>query len=71
MDYILSRYAILSDHGNLFALIEVINDINKNHIDSFILLGDLIDYWMQSNEVLEFIRNHLSDKIIPIFGAIM
>ena len=61
----MSRYAILSDiHGNLFALNEVINDLNNQMIDQIILLGDLIDYGMQSNEVVEFIKDNLSSKII-------
>lgn len=61
----LSKYAILSDiHGNLFALEEVVNDLNNHDIDSIILLGDLIDYGMQSNEVVDFIGNELSSKII-------
>lgn len=61
----MSRYAILSDiHGNLFALKEVINDLNNQMIDQIILLGDLIDYGMQSNEVVEFIKDNLSSKII-------
>ena len=59
----MSKYAILSDiHGNLFALKEVINSFND--VDSIILLGDLIDYGMQSNEVVEFIEDSLSSKII-------
>lgn len=61
----MSKYAILSDiHGNLFALKEVINDLNNQNIDSIILLGDLIDYGMQSNEVIDFIKDNLSSKII-------
>ncbi|MEE0943630.1 metallophosphoesterase [Methanobrevibacter sp.] len=59
------KYAILSDiHGNLFALTEVINDLNNQNIDSIILLGDLIDYGMQSNEVIDYIKDNLSSKII-------
>ena len=61
----MSKYAILSDiHGNLFALKEVIEDLNNQNVDSIILLGDLIDYGMQSNEVIDYIKNNLSDKII-------
>lgn len=61
----LSKYAILSDiHGNLFALKEVMIDLNGQNIESIILLGDLIDYGMQSNEVVEFIEDSLSSKII-------
>ena len=59
----MSKYAILSDiHGNLFALEEIINDFKD--IDSIILLGDLIDYGMQSNEVVQYIKDKLSSKII-------
>lgn len=61
----MSKYAILSDiHGNLFALKEVIKDLNKQNIDSVILLGDLIDYGMQSNEVIDYIKDNFSQKII-------
>ncbi|WP_405306865.1 metallophosphoesterase family protein [Methanobrevibacter sp.] len=59
----MSRIAILSDiHGNLFALEKVIDDFKD--IESIILLGDLIDYGMQSNEVIEFIKDKLSSEII-------
>ena len=59
----MSKYAILSDiHGNLYALKEIIKDFKD--IDSIILLGDLIDYGMQSNEVIDFIKDNLSLKII-------
>ena len=61
----MSRYAILSDvHGNLFALKEVVKDLNNQNIDFIIFLGDLIDYGMQSNEVIEYVRDNLSSKII-------
>ena len=61
----MSKYAVLSDiHGNLFALKEVVKDLDNYNIKSIILLGDLIDYGMQSNEVIDFIVNNLSDKII-------
>lgn len=59
------KYAILSDiHGNLFALKEVFNDLINQDIDSIILLGDLIDYGMQSNEVIDFIKGKFSSKVI-------
>lgn len=59
----MSKYAVLSDvHGNLFALKEVVN--NFDDIDYIILLGDLIDYGMQSNEVVEYIKDNFSSKII-------
>ena len=61
----MSKYAILSDiHGNLYALNEVIIDLNNENAESIILLGDLIDYGMQSNEVVDLIRKKLSSRII-------
>ena len=61
----MSKVAILSDiHGNLQALKEVINDLSSYDVDSIVLLGDLIDYGMQSNESVELIRKEFSSKII-------
>lgn len=58
-------YAILSDiHGNLQALEAVAKDMKDFKIDGIILLGDLIDYGMQSNEVVEFISSEWSDRIV-------
>ncbi len=58
-------YAILSDiHGNMTALERVVEDMRFFEIDGIILLGDLIDYGMQSNEVVEYIRLRLQDKVI-------
>lgn len=58
-------YAILSDiHGNRYALEKVTEDMKKFNIDGIILLGDLIDYGMQSNEVVTYIREKLDNKII-------
>jgi len=60
----MSRYAILSDiHGNLHALDAVMGDL-KDNLDNIVLLGDLIDYGMQSNEVTNYIKDNLSSKII-------
>ena len=58
-------YAILSDiHGNMFAFEKVIKDMSNYDIEKIILLGDLIDYGMQSNEVIDFISNNWKDRII-------
>ncbi len=66
----MSKYAILSDiHGNLHALNAVMDDLDNHNIDKLILLGDLIDYGMQSNEVVEYISDNLaSDIICNIWG---
>ena len=61
----MSRIAILSDiHGNLFALERVVQDMDSRCIDQAILLGDLIDYGMQSNEVVAYIMNHFHYPLI-------
>lgn len=50
---------IMSDiHGNLQALQAVLSKVSKNYdIQACMLLGDLIDYGMHSNEVIGIIRN--------------
>lgn len=61
----MSKYAILSDiHGNLHALNAVMDDLKNYDIDKIIMLGDLIDYGMQSNEVVNYIKDNLSSNII-------
>ncbi len=58
-------YAALSDiHGNLFALEGVAEDLDKLYVEGSILLGDLIDYGMQSDEVIDFIKGRLQNRII-------
>lgn len=58
-------YAVLSDiHGNMFAFRKVLDDMKSFDIEGVILLGDLIDYGMQSNEVVECIRDDFDYKII-------
>lgn len=53
----MGKYAILSDiHGNLHALRAVYMDMQSYDIQGVLLLGDLIDYGMQSNEVAEFVE---------------
>lgn len=53
------KLLILSDiHGNLNALDAVLNTILKKHvIDACVLLGDIIDYGMHSNEVMQKIQS--------------
>ena len=58
-------YAILSDiHGNMFALEKVAEDMQKYPVTGIILLGDIIDYGTQSNEVTSFIKGNWQDRII-------
>jgi predicted phosphodiesterase len=61
----MAGYAILSDiHGNLYALEAVIKDMADFDIEGVILLGDLIDYGMQSNEVVQYLHDRFRYKIL-------
>ena len=62
----MNKLIILSDiHGNLSALEAVIQDFqSKYRPEALILLGDLIDYGMRSNEVIELIQK--LEKEYPI-----
>lgn len=66
----MGRIVILSDiHGNLAALNQVFESIAYIKIDSFLLLGDLIDYGPESNAVIERIQEMEQKKImINIWG---
>lgn len=60
---------ILSDiHGNLNALESVLKDAEKYEINKCILLGDLIDYGMRSNEVISVISKLDYEIICNIRG---
>lgn len=48
------KYLVLSDiHGNISAFDAVINDCAGEDFKGIILLGDLIDYGMRSNEIVQ------------------
>ena len=58
------RIAVLSDiHGNISALRNVLKDAEDMGAERFIILGDMIDYCMHSNEVIESLRK-IDDRII-------
>jgi len=66
----MSVIALLSDiHGNRIALDRVLDDMKNFHIDEIVLLGDLIDYGMQSNEVVDhFIRENSYPVRVNLWG---
>lgn len=58
------KIAIISDiHGNSVALKEVIEDAEKNNVDDYIFLGDLVNDLPFGNETLKIVREK-SGKII-------
>lgn len=60
---------VLSDiHGNLSALESVLAQASAYPIDAYILLGDLIDYGMRSNEVLQRIEDISYPCLSNIWG---
>lgn len=60
---------ILSDiHGNLNALDATLKKAEEYEIDGLILLGDLIDYGMRSNEVIKRIDELDYPVLCNIFG---
>ncbi|MFA4925822.1 MAG: metallophosphoesterase family protein [Candidatus Aminicenantales bacterium] len=51
------RYLVFSDiHGNLEALLAVLNEVKKKRIDYYLFLGDLVGYGASPNEVLQQVQ---------------
>lgn len=51
------RYAVISDiHANLPALTAVLQDIEQQHCDRTVCLGDIVGYGFQPNECVKLIR---------------
>lgn len=51
------KLAIISDiHGNLYALMKVLEDIEDQKVDLTVCLGDLVGYGPHPNEVVSMIR---------------
>lgn len=60
------KIAILSDiHANLVALEQVYNDIKKENVAQIYALGDLVGYYPQINEVIDFI---IEKNIVTVLG---
>jgi serine/threonine protein phosphatase 1 len=59
-------FAIGDIHGGLKALLQVLNNIEVTEEDTLIFMGDYVDGWSESAQVIEFLIN-LSEKINCIF----
>lgn len=58
------RLALMSDiHANVTALKAVLEEIDRRHVDKFVLLGDLVNYGMRPNEIVDMVRN-MDDKFV-------
>jgi len=63
------KIAVLSDiHGNLSALRNVLEDAERMGAEKIIILGDVIDYCMHSNEVIELLKKYDERIICNIWG---
>lgn len=62
-------YLILSDvHGNLSALEAVLQDVKDRKIRGILQLGDLIDYGMRSNEIVDRIQSLPWNILVNLWG---
>ncbi|WP_435415431.1 metallophosphoesterase family protein [Polaribacter aestuariivivens] len=59
-------FAIGDIHGGLKALLQVLNKIEITEKDTLIFMGDYVDGWSESAQVIQFLIN-LSEKINCIF----
>jgi serine/threonine protein phosphatase 1 len=59
-------FAIGDIHGGLKALIQVLNKIEVKEDDTLIFLGDYVDGWSESAQVIQFLME-LSEKINCVF----
>ena len=59
-------FAIGDIHGGLKALIQVLNQLEVTEKDTLIFVGDYVDGWSESAQVIDFLI-HLSKKINCIF----
>ncbi|SHK05275.1 phosphoesterase, MJ0936 family [Clostridium cavendishii DSM 21758] len=51
------RIAVISDiHGNIYALMRVLENIDTENVDTIVCLGDLVGYGPHPNEVVSLIR---------------
>ena len=52
------KIAVISDiHANVYALMNVLEDIDNEKVDTIICLGDLVGYGPHPNEVISIIRS--------------
>lgn len=60
------KIAVISDiHSNVYALNEVLGDIQKKDVDMVVCTGDLVGYGTRPNEVIQTLKK---EKILTIMG---
>jgi serine/threonine protein phosphatase 1 len=62
----MSTFAIGDIHGGLKALLQVLNQLEVKQKDTIIFMGDYVDGWSESAQVIDFLIN-LSKEINCIF----
>ena len=59
------RYGLISDiHGNLEALRAVLNNLEKERIDSYLCIGDIIGYGANPKECIEIVKSLKPEVLI-------
>lgn len=60
------KIAVISDiHSNVYALNEVLGDIEKRNVDMIVCTGDVVGYATRANESIELLKKN---KILTIMG---
>ena len=61
------KIGIISDvHSNLYSLMEVYSELEKQDVDTIVCLGDIVGYGPHPNEVISFIRRK---RIMSLIGT--
>ena len=59
------RYALISDiHGNLEALSAVLKDMEKERIDTYLCIGDIVGYGANPKECIEIVKSLKAEVLI-------
>ena len=59
------RYGIISDiHGNIEALTESLKSLEKERIDAYICLGDIVGYGANPDECINVVRKLVKSCIV-------
>jgi predicted phosphodiesterase len=54
------KYAVISDiHSNIEALVMVLKEIGRKHVDDIMCLGDIVGYGANPDEVVELVRREV------------
>ena len=64
-------FAIGDIHGGLKALIQVLNQLEVTEKDTLIFMGDYVDGWSESAQVVDFLINLSAKRYVGIKRKMM